>query len=37
MMSPINDCLKKGEFLWTKAAGLAFAEIKRRMINARMM
>lgn len=36
-MSPTIDCLKKGEFLWTKAAGLAFAEIKKNMINAPMM
>ncbi|XP_075674943.1 uncharacterized protein LOC142644153 [Castanea sativa] len=28
-MSPITDCLKHGEFTWTKAATKAFKEVKR--------
>ena len=32
--APITDCIKKGEFVWTKAASRAFAELKRRMTEA---
>lgn len=32
IMAPITDCIKKGEFQWTKAASKAFKEIKVRMI-----
>ena len=28
IMSPITDCMKQGEFIWTKAAAKAFNEVK---------
>ena len=28
IMSPITDCMKQGEFVWTKAAVKAFNEVK---------
>ena len=28
IMSPITDCMKQGEFVWTKAAAKAFNEVK---------
>ena len=34
IMAPITNCLKKGYFVWTKAALKAFEEIKQRMIEA---
>ena len=36
-MSPITDCMKQGEFVWTKAAAKAFNEVKQRMIEAPVM
>lgn len=32
--TPITDCLRKGEFKWTKATSRAFGEIKTRMSEA---
>lgn len=32
--APITDCLRKGEFKWTKATSRAFGEIKTRMLEA---
>jgi len=37
IMSPITDCLKKGEFQWTNAATKAFGEIKKKMTEAPVM
>src|SRR4051812_47306227 len=37
IMAPITDCLKKGEFVWSKAATRAFVEIEQRMIEAPVM
>ena len=37
IMSPITDCMKQGEFVWTKAAAKAFNEVKQRMIEAPVM
>ena len=36
-MSPITDCMKQGEFVWTKAAAKAFNEVKQKMIEAPVM
>ena len=36
-MSPITDCMKQGEFIWTKAATKAFNEIKQKMTEASVM
>ena len=36
-MSPIIDCLKKGDFVWTSAASRAFQHIKARMTKALML
>ena len=33
-MSPITDCMKQGEFVWTKAAVKAFNEVKQKMTEA---
>nr|ABD63096.1 Gag-pol polyprotein, putative [Asparagus officinalis] len=37
IMVPITDCLKKGEFEWSKAATKAFVEIKQRISQAPVM
>ena len=37
IMSPITDCMKQGEFVWTKAAAKAFNEVKQKMIEAPVM
>jgi len=34
LMAPITDCLKKGQFTWTKAATKSFEEVKKRMTEA---
>ncbi|XP_020704618.1 uncharacterized protein LOC110115657 [Dendrobium catenatum] len=34
IVSPITDCLKKGDFHWTRAATKAFEDIKKRMVEA---
>ena len=36
-MSPIIDCMKQGEFVWTKAATKAFNEVKQKMTEAPIM
>ena len=36
-MTPIMECLKKGEFAWSNAAAKAFVEIKARMSSAPVM
>ena len=36
-MSLITDCMKQGEFVWTKAAAKAFNEVKQKMIEAPVM
>ena len=36
-MSPITDCMKQGEFVWTKATAKAFNEINQKMIEAPVM
>ncbi|KAL6188925.1 hypothetical protein ACLB2K_040316 [Fragaria x ananassa] len=36
-MAPITDCLKAGQFQWSKAATIAFEEIKKRMTQARVL
>ena len=37
-MSPITDCMKQGEFVWTKAAAAkAFNEVKQKMSEALVM
>ena len=36
-MSPITDCMKQGEFVWTKAAAKAFNEVKQKMTEAPVM
>ena len=36
-MSPITDCMKQGEFVWTKAATKAFNEVKQKMTEAPVM
>ena len=37
IMSPITDCMKQGEFVWTKAAAKAFNEVKQKMTEAPVM
>ena len=36
-MSPITDCMKQGEFVWTKATAKAFNEVKQKMTEAPIM
>ena len=36
-MSPIIDCMKQGEFVWTKATAKAFNEVKQKMTEALIM
>lgn len=36
-MSPITDCLKQGEFKWSKGANRAFEEVKKKMTEAPVM
>ena len=36
-MSPITDCMKQGEFVWTKPAAKAFNEVKQKMTKAPVM
>ena len=36
-MSPITDCMKQGEFVWTKATAKAFNEVKQKMTEALVM
>ena len=33
-MAPIIDCMKKNQFVWTKAATKAFEEVKKRLTEA---
>ena len=33
-MAPITDCMKKSQFVWTKAATEAFEEVKKRLTEA---
>ena len=37
IMSPITDCMKQEEFVWTKAAAKAFNEVKQKMTEAPVM
>jgi len=37
VITPIMDCLKKGEFAWSNAAAKVFVEIKARMVSAPVM
>uniref|UniRef100_A0A2N9HNF0 RNA-directed DNA polymerase n=1 Tax=Fagus sylvatica TaxID=28930 RepID=A0A2N9HNF0_FAGSY len=37
IMAPITDCMKQGEFKWSKAATRAFEEVKRKMTEAPVM
>ena len=37
IMSLITDCMKQGEFVWTKAAAKAFNEVKQKMSEALVM
>ena len=37
IMSPITDCMKQGEFVWTKATAKAFNEVKQKMTEAPIM
>ena len=37
IMAPITDCMKQGEFQWSKSAGKEFQEIKKKMIEAPVM
>ena len=37
ILSPITDCMKQGEFVWTKAAAKAFNEVKQKMTKAPVM
>ena len=34
IMAPITDCLKSGEFIWSKSATKVFQEIKQKMVEA---
>ena len=36
-MSPITNCMKQWEFVWTKAVAKAFNEVKQKMIEALVM
>ena len=36
-MAPITDCMKQGEFKWSKAATRAFGEVKKKMTEAPIM
>ena len=36
-MFPITNCMKQGEFVWTKAAAKAFNEVKQKMTEAPVM
>ena len=36
-MSPITDCLKQGEFKWSKGDNRAFEEVKKKMTEAPVM
>ena len=36
-MSPIIDCMKQGEFVWTKATAKAFNKVKQKMTEAPVM
>jgi len=36
-MASITDCMKQGEFGWTKAAAKAFRKIKKRMTETPVM
>jgi hypothetical protein len=36
-MAPITDCMKQGEFKWSKAATRAFGEVKKKMTEAHVM
>jgi hypothetical protein len=35
--SPITNCLKRGEFQWSKGTNKAFEEVKKKMMEALMM
>uniref|UniRef100_A0A2N9GB76 RNA-directed DNA polymerase n=1 Tax=Fagus sylvatica TaxID=28930 RepID=A0A2N9GB76_FAGSY len=37
IITPITDCMKQGEFKWSKAATRAFEEVKRKMTKAPVM
>uniref|UniRef100_A0A7N2LQA1 Uncharacterized protein n=1 Tax=Quercus lobata TaxID=97700 RepID=A0A7N2LQA1_QUELO len=37
LMSPITNCMKQGEFVWTKVAAKAFNEVKQKMTEAPVM
>ena len=37
IMSPITDCMKQGEFIWTKAATKAFNEVKQKKTKAHVI
>ena len=37
IMAPITDCMKQGEFKWSKAATRAFGEVKKKMTEAPVM
>jgi len=37
IMSPITDCLKQGEFQWSKGPNRAFEEVKKKMTEALVM
>ena len=37
IMSPITDCMKQGEFNWTKATAKALNEVKQKMTKAPVM
>ena len=34
IVAPMTDCIRKGDFVWTKAASRAFQELKERMTEA---
>jgi hypothetical protein len=36
-MAPITDCMKQGEFKWSKVATRAFEEVKKKMTEASVM
>ena len=37
IMAPITDCIKQGEFKWSKVATRAFGEVKKKMNKAPVM